>query len=119
MPSLSMKGSYPLTTEKIDELVTRTSAGNYALGDVSNRKFIVRYVGRSDDDINHRLKRWVGKSKRYKRFRFSYADSPKAAFEKECNNYHDFGESQKLDNKQHPERPDGTNWKCPICDIYD
>jgi hypothetical protein len=45
--------------------------------------------------------------------------SPKAAFEKECKNYHDFGGSEKLDNKQHPERPDGTNWECPVCDMYD
>jgi hypothetical protein len=120
MASLDMKGSYPLTTQKINEVVTRTSAGNYALGYVSNSTFYVRYVGRSDDDVRARLKSWVGKNPtRYKQFKFSYATSPKAAFEKECHNYHDFGEREKLDNKSHPQRPAGTSWKCPVCDIYD
>ncbi len=62
------------------------------------------------------MKSWVGENNKYKHFKFSYATSPKAAFEKECKNYHDFGGSEKLDNKQHPERPDGTNWECPVCD---
>ena len=44
---------------------------------------------------------------------FSYASCPKAAFEKKCKNYHDLGESEKLDNKSHPDRPTGSGWKCP------
>jgi len=118
MPSLNMNGPYELTTGKIDEVVTKTSAGNYALGYVSDSSFYVRYVGRSDDDVNRRLKAWVGKSTWYTHFKFSYATSPKAAFEKECENWHDF-DAGSLDNEQHPERPDNTNWKCPRCDIYD
>jgi hypothetical protein len=116
MASLDMLGPYELTKKEIDKQVTRTSAGNYALGRVSNNTFYVSYVGRSDTDINDRLKKWVGN---YSKFKFSYATSPKAAFEKECRNYHDFGGSAKLDNKEHPQRPDGTNWECPICDIFD
>ena len=119
MASLNMNGPSELMTQKIDEGVTRTSPGNYALGYVSDSTFYVRYVGRSDTDVNSRLKSWVGKSNRYKHFKYSYATSPKAAFEKECKNYHDFGESEELDNEQHPERPDGTNWKCPVCVRYD
>lgn len=119
MASLDMGGPYELTSQKIGEVITRTSPGNYALGYVSDSTFYVLYVGRSDTDVNNRLKSWVGKSNRYKHFKFSYATSPKAAFEKECKNYHDFGGSEKLDNEQHPERPDGTNWKCPVCNIYD
>jgi hypothetical protein len=120
MASLNMNGPYPLTAQRIDEVVTRTSPGNYALGRVSDGTFYVSYVGRSDDDVKARLKSWVdAKPNRYKRFKFSYATSPKAAFEKECHNYHDFGENETLDNKSHPQRPAGTNWKCPVCDIYD
>lgn len=118
MASLNMKGSYELTTERIDEVVTKTSAGNYALGYRSDGTFILCYVGRSDDDVKERLKSWVGKTKKYKGFMFSYATSPKAAFEKECKNYHDFGGSEKLDNEKHPERPYLSKWKCPECDIY-
>lgn len=118
MASLDMKGPYELTRAKITEVVTRTSPGNYALGYVNDKNtFIVQYVGRSDSDVAARLKNHVGK--KYKRFKFSYATSPKAAFEKECINYHDFGESDLLDNSVHPDRPAGASWKCPCCDIFD
>ncbi len=75
------------------------------------------YVGRSDTDLNGELKSKL--SDRQKKFKYSYATSPKVAFEKECRNYHDFGESAKLDNKYHPAYPHGTNWKCPACNIFD
>jgi hypothetical protein len=116
MATLDMNGSYELTKEKIDEKITKTSAGNYALGYVKESTFYVKYVGRADSDVNGRLKKWVGS---YQQFKYSYATSPKAAFEKECKNYHDFGERKSLDNKIHPDRPDDSSWKCPICDIYD
>jgi len=114
MASLDMNGPYPLTDNEIDRRVTRTSPGNYGLGYTKDDgTFIVEYVGRSDDDVNSRLHDWTGK--KYKQFKYSYANSPKEAFEKECRNYHDFGSSEKLDNDIHPDRPNGTNWKCPVC----
>ena len=79
--------------------------------------FRVKYVGRSDNDVAARLRKHVGE--KYKRFKYSYASSPKTAFEKECRNYHEFGESQLLDNDIHPDRPKGASWKCPCCNIYD
>ena len=113
-----MKGSFPFTTEGIDGNVTTKSAGNYALGYVnSDKTFIVQYVGRSDIDVNAELKNYL--SEDYKRFKFKYATSPKAAFDKECKNYHDFGGKEKLHNKNHPDRPDGSDWKCLICKIFD
>ena len=96
MATLNMQGLYSLTKDKIDEVVTKTSAGNYALGDSDDKTFYVRYVGRADTDLNSRLKTWVGKKDKYKEFKFSYATSPKAAFEKECHNFHDFGGTDKL-----------------------
>ena len=119
MASLGMKGSYAFTSAKIDEVVTKTSAGNYALGYTKEDggTFIVECVGRSDTNLNEELKARL--SYKYKRFKYSYATSPKDAFEKECRNYHVFGESKNLDNKYHPSRPNGTNWKCPVCDILD
>jgi len=119
MSSLNIDGLYDLTTKQIDEVVTIKSASNYALLNVRNNEFCDCYVGRSDNDINGRLKQWADeKPKRYTHFIFSYATSPKAAFEEECRNYHDFVESNKLDNENHPDRPDGTNWKCPKCGIF-
>jgi hypothetical protein len=38
----------------------------------------------------------------YTHFAYSYAPSAEAAFEKECRNYADFGESGELDNEAPP-----------------
>lgn len=117
MATLNMQGPYLLSTGKISEVVTRTSPGNYALGYVnSENTFVVNYVGRSDNDVAARLKTHVGE--KYKHFKYSYASSPKAAFEKECQNYHDFGGSNALDNSIHPDRPAWASWKCLCCNIF-
>jgi hypothetical protein len=58
--SLEMSGSYPLSDEAIDEALTRTSPGNYALGYMDGDTFNVFYVGRSDSDLRQRLHEWVG-----------------------------------------------------------
>lgn len=113
MASSGLKGSYALTESGIDANVTRTSAGAYALGRVKDETFLVSYIGRSDDDVNDRLKDHVDD---YDRFKYAYFPSPKAAFEKECNLYHDF---DPPDNKIHPARPNNTNWSCPRCDKFD
>ena len=116
MASLQMEGPYKLDKDTIDDKVTRTSPGNYALGEKNDKgTFQVGYVGRSDSDVNARLQSWVGETRR-PLFKFSYASSPKAAFEKECNNWHDF---DPPGNDSHPARPQGSGWKCPVCDIFD
>jgi hypothetical protein len=63
--SLEMSGSYPLSDEAIDEALTRTSPGNYALGYMDGDSFHVFYVGRSDSDVRGRLHEWVGVPSRY------------------------------------------------------
>jgi hypothetical protein len=116
MATLGMKGPFKLDKETIDREVTRTSPGNYALGRKNEKgTFLVDYVGRADSDVKARLKSWVGKTTR-PLFKYSYESSAKAAFEKECENYHDFNPP---DNDAHPDRPDGTNWKCPRCGVFD
>ena len=116
MPSLGMNGPFDLTVKSINNAVTKTSPGNYGLGYVNDEDiFIVKYVGRADSDLNKRLQDHIGEG--YKSFKYSYATSPKAAFEKECKNYHDF---KRLDNKIHPDRPSNSkNWTCPYCDKFD
>ena len=116
MSSLNMNGSYEYTSAKIDEILTKKSPGNYALGYDTESSFIVKYVGRSDGDVATELKTYL--SNGYKYFKYSYATSPKEAFERECKNYHDFGGKEKLDNKVHPDRPDNSGWKCPSCSIF-
>ena len=102
----------------IEKNVSKTSAGNYALGRTEGSTFYVLYVGRSDTDVKSRLLSWAAEKTKYTKFKFSYADTIKEAFEKECQNYHDFGESEKLDNDIHPDRPKGTDWKCRRCNIF-
>ncbi|MCP5371093.1 MAG: hypothetical protein H6907_05105 [Hyphomicrobiales bacterium] len=112
MANSGLRGSYPLTNESIKEYVSRTSAGAYALGYVKDNSFYVGYVGRSDNDVAARLHSHIG---RYKRFKYEYYGSAKAAFEKECRIYHDFSPGG---NKVHPDRPNGSGWKCPVCNIF-
>jgi len=136
-----MNGSYPLTHEAIDGMLTRSAPGNYALGYMDGAVFTVFYVGRSDSDLRLRLHEWVGTPSRYRRyapataaaygvrhrglspldapaldrvgsavdsaytrFAYSYASSPRAAFEKECRTFRDFGGSAGLDNEAPPAR---------------
>jgi hypothetical protein len=112
-----MQGPYTLDNMSIDANVTNTLPGIFALGMIEDYKFIVKHIGRSDTDINAQLKTWVGKN--YTSFKFSYATSSKAAFAKECKNFHDFGGTQQLDNDIHPERPVNTDWGCHFCGVYD
>jgi hypothetical protein len=113
MPSLQMCGPYALHANLIDALVTQSSAGNYALGhtDVEGA-FRVWYVGRSESDLNALLHHNI---ERCDQFKFSYATSPREAFVKECQNYHDFNPPG---NNGHPARPDGANWTCPRCEVF-
>ncbi|MGI9249608.1 MAG: hypothetical protein ACR2PR_00175 [Pseudohongiellaceae bacterium] len=112
MSTLNMHGPYSLDTDTINKEVTNISPGNYALGeDDANGEFEVKYVGRSDGDVNHRLRQWPQNTE-LKKFMYSYADTPQEAFEKECTDYHDFDPSH---NENHPAQPDDTDLKCPVC----
>ena len=117
MASLGMGNSYyDLTVEEVDRVVEKGKIGNYALGYQTEAGFRVKYVGRSDNDLNDRIKDHIGEKESHKQFKFSYAKSVKEAFEKECNNWHDFGEDKVLkDNEYHPDKPNGTEFKCPKC----
>ena len=105
---------FPLTHDTINYNLTKTSPGAYALGNLRGNTFYVEYVGRSDSDLAERLKCWVGS---YSHFKAGYFDSPLAAFKKECDLYHDFKDGG-LDNKVHPDRPNGSGWKCHRCYIF-
>lgn len=66
--SLEMRGPFPLTYASVDELVTRRSPGNFALGYMDAGTFVVFYVGRADADLNGRLRDWVGTPSRYEQY---------------------------------------------------
>lgn len=112
MLTLEMKGPFELKEEMINAQIKGWSPGNYALGHIKGNAFVVKYVGRSDTDVNGRIKDWIG---HYTHFKWSYASSEKMAYDKECRNYHDFGENQNLDVDKHPSPPKGEKWKCMVC----
>jgi hypothetical protein len=116
MANLNMNGPFKLDNETIDTAITNKTAGNYALGNINGVIFYIEYIGRSDDDLNARLKSHIGENDFFK---YSVASSVKEAFEKECKNYHDFGENTILKNDKHPDRPDGKNWKCSYCKNFE
>lgn len=97
--SLEMSGPHPLSAEAIDEALTGTSPGNYALGYMEGNAFTVFYGGRSDSDVRQRLHEWVGRT----RFAYRYAASVAAAFEKKGRNY-EFGGRGELDNEAPPSK---------------
>ena len=113
MPSLDMPGSSNnFDAQTIEAVVDEDEIGNYALGYREDNTFYPKYVGRSDSDLRAELKaKLQTKSRTRQRFKFSYANTPREAFEKECQNYHDFG---GLENENHPDRPEGTNYPCPV-----
>ena len=125
MGSLNMNGPYDFNINSIDINVTKVCGGNYALGiaEELTGNFHVTFVGRSDSDLKDRLKKQLSEAKNISSrygiknisFKYSYASSPKEAYEKECYNYHNFVRSKKLINNVHPEKTKVASWKCPVC----
>ncbi|MDR1204687.1 MAG: hypothetical protein LBL26_04285 [Peptococcaceae bacterium] len=112
---------HDFTSDNIDCVITEAHPGNYVLGSVAlfngDKTFLVKYVGRSDSDVHSKLKMHLNDIRfgKIKKFAFQYADSPNEAFERECMDYHRYGESQELMNGGHPGKPQGSYRKCPIC----
>ena len=118
MASLGMVGPYEFSKEKIDEIVNQNRYGNYALGELNNGIFIVKYVGRTDEQwLNERISQHLGEasSLKYTHFKYIYEDDPVKRYYLECKNYHDFGENNHLLNKIHPDKPKEMNVECPFC----
>ena len=107
IPTLSKP--FVLTEQSIDASVTAIKPGVYVLDETTSGPWINSYVGRSDTDLNARLKKWVGK---YGYFKAAYMDSGVAAFDAECELFHALAPS---DNQVHPARPANSNWVCPRC----
>lgn len=125
MASLGMLGPFALTDIDVNKRVPENVMGNYAFGyiDKEDGAFVVCYVGRSDFDLKKEIKQQMRNdcAKGCTHFMFSIAKSKKEAFEKECRNYHDFGECDCLNNDIHPAKPAGTEYKCPVggCEYND
>jgi hypothetical protein len=113
MTKTGLQGPYRLSFDGVDQVVTKTSVGVYVLGhaDLQGR-FCINHVGRSDADLRARLLDCIGSEALFK---FGYLPTSQAAFEKECELFHDF---TPPGNRLHPDRPAGTRLSCPRCRIF-
>ena len=126
----NMKGAFELTKEIADKKVESDKIGNYVLGDIDdNGELIPKYTGRScegqeDKDRNYDLRQRIlcytdkdtnHLNKTFPYFKFKCAENAQEAYEIECLLWHGLGKNWKLDNKNHPEKPEGTELKCPHC----
>lgn len=113
MTNSGLSGPYRLNFDAIAAVVTRTAAGVYALGHAGpNGKFCVNRIGRCDCDVRSRLLGFIGSDALFK---YDYFPSSRAAFERECELFHDIAPPRNL---VHPDRPKGTTWECPRCRIF-
>ena len=105
-------GPFVLSAESIAEHVGPDLIGAYAAGRLrpgkNGPRFFVRRVGRDDRDLAAALTALVGN---YDAFKFRTYVSTRKAFEKECRLFHDFAPP---DTKDHPIRPAGTRFVCPV-----
>lgn len=130
MNSLDMDGPFKLDAPTVRQTVRGGLPGNFALGRLDGEKrFAVQYVGRHDADVLDGLMkalragvgkpgltaRLFGHDRSANAFKFSYAADQRAAFEKQCRNYHDFNASGQLENSTHPAAPSGSGLTCPSC----
>jgi hypothetical protein len=115
MAKTSLFGPFNVNTESIDTNVVGVGSGVYALGHNANNNsvFIVQYVGRSDTDLNDRLKKHLNEG--YLLFKYGFLETAKESFNKECQLWHDFGEDKLIDNKIHPDKGINKDWLCPVC----
>lgn len=109
MSQLGLEGPWSLTIKGIDDAIKHVAPGNYALGNIIDRVFTFIYIGRSDEDLNVRLKDHIGKALHFKA---SYASSPVEAYHKECQHFHNF---PTIYNKVHPAKPANTKVLCKVC----
>ena len=116
-------GPFALTLESVDEHVAPGRLGVYVLLQVEegSADLVVVRVGRSDTDLNRRLKAYLSDpvyqlDERYElvtHFSFGFLETPQAAFETECVLFHDW---QPALNEHHPGCPRGSEGRCPVRD---
>jgi len=114
------------TMENVTNIVSKDiKFGNYAFGYIDkNGVFIVLYVGRSESGLAREMVQEMNtyRANRCTHFKYSAAENATQAYEKECQNYHDFGEKELLNNREHPDKPkDNGHYKCPVkgCEYHE
>lgn len=130
MASLNMKGPFQIWIKDENGVLVKNTGnvvsgdikcGNYAFGNDEKDGFQIFYIGRSDSGLLKEINQQIdnGKANRCNHFKYSIANSPTEAYEKECQNYHDFNPPR---NGIHPAKPkDNGHYKCPVegCEYHE
>ena len=98
----------------INKVLLEGKPGVYVLGD-DDGGFVPKYVGRSDTSLKNRL---LTHNHLYEHsyFIYRYVDNDKEAFYTEAKWWHDcLNNGLVLDNRIHPDAPNGTYLECPYC----
>jgi hypothetical protein len=109
--ALPLEGPFAFNDMTIDAKVTLQIPGVYLLGYKLNNVFQVQRVGRSDDNLNSRLKSSEYRGL-FREFKACYCSSDEEAFHSECELWHAYGGTL---NPNHPAMPKGKFIVCRLC----
>lgn len=108
IPALS--GPFKLTSSNLAIQVRGAVPGAFVLGPLRmDGHLTVKLTGRADD-LAQALRAHI---ERYEAFGFVRASSSEEALATECLLFHHF---EPADNAGHPQIPEGSNWRCPVCE---
>lgn len=114
-PCRGMAGPFVLSSDVVRDVIGKAECGWYWLGrELNNGVPQVNYVGRSDHDLASRI--LALREYEYRFFWAHITSTVHDAFNGECRDWHKFGRDM-LDNKIHPDEPDGHKYICPECGI--
>ena len=106
----NLHGPYELTFDSIEAVMPAGGRGVFALGYAEpSSVFRVQRVGRDGNDLGNKLKSLIGASNEFK-YRLTLTE--REAFEMECELFHTL---RPPSNISHPDRPQGSDWRCPFC----
>ena len=108
---------YRFTPDVIRQMIPEGCIGVYALGDVEDGCFAIKYVGRSDRSLRRRLLTH-NLLYEFSYFIFMTVSSTREGFELESRWWHDCKLAHlRVENRIHPDAPSGQKLQCPYCDF--
>ncbi len=106
----ALMGPHELTYDCLERELPAGRAGAFALGHVDGAgNFRVQRVGRDEQDLRRCLQAFIGSSNKFK---YVLTATAREAFERECELFHAL---RPPSNFTHPDRPRGSDWRCPRC----
>ncbi|MEO0073352.1 MAG: hypothetical protein ABIK43_01655 [candidate division WOR-3 bacterium] len=104
-----MRGPYLLRPLQVDISVPGRVGGVYCLAKNPRR---VEVVARTESNLREAIKSHWNK---YEFFWYEPAVSPRDAYVNQCYVYHRYADKGELTDVSHPQPPEKTDVKCPVC----